>query len=93
LNILIPASALGVAFLAASGDVQNPFLGVVLFRLRFIVAAIAVDILVRSFVACRAVAASPAVVHRKAVPGDIYVAPVVGAVALRALSTPVSGRR
>ena len=81
-----------MAFQAAPGDIQNPFLIMVLFSLRFIVAAVAVDILVSSFMACRAVAASATVVHWEAVPGDIDVAPIVGRVTLRALPAPVSGR-
>ena len=75
---------------AATGDVGNPSIRVMLFGLLLVVAAIAVHIRVCAIVAAAAISIGITMVHWEGMIVNAYRRPCIGVMALRALSCPVS---
>ena len=95
-NILLldlVTSASRMAIQAFPGDIGDILLGVMLFGLSLVVTFIAVYRGAGPAVAVGTVSTGVPVIHGEAVPGDVDAIPIVGVMALRALSRPVIGGR
>jgi len=81
-----------VAIDAATGDVGNPSIRMILFGPLLVVAAIAVYISIGAIMAAAAISIGITMVHREGMIVNAYWRPCIGVMALRALSSPMSCR-